>query len=471
MANLLSILSGAQTSLAAQRALTATASHNINNANTPGYARQTAVLTTLTPAEQVSGAFIGRGATLDTVTQARNRFLEAQIPQALGNAAYNTAESDGLQAYHGLDPEATGGLGSAISGFYASLTSLAQNPSDAGLRTSFLGAARTLARTFNRTSGEIESARSGLDAQANGLTTQINSEAKAVAELNVQIRQARGTGAEPNDLLDLRQTHLDKLAELAGASFVPTSDGDVNVTLPGGVALVAGSHSGTLSTTADGQIPTHLDITFTQPDGSKLGILPGTAFGGTLGGTLSARDGALLTSGQRVDQLAYDLANAINGVHSAGAGLDGLSGRLLFAGLGATASGAAAGVTVAISDPAQLGMAGAPTPPATVAPGDASNAQFLLGTESAALPGGKDVRSTVSDIVSQFGSSSATAKAFADQDGALKDNLTRMRDSYSGVSIDEEMITMQQAQRGYEAIAKVIQTTDQMMQTLLSIKT
>jgi flagellar hook-associated protein 1 FlgK len=115
-------------------------------------------------------------------------------------------------------------------------------------------------------------------------------------------------------------------------------------------------------------------------------------------------------------------------------------------------------------------MAGAPTPPATVAPGDASNAQLLLGTESAALPGGKDVRSTVSDIVSQFGSSSATAKAFSDQDGALKDNLTRMRDSYSGVSIDEEMITMQQAQRGYEAIAKVIQTTDQMMQTLLSIK-
>jgi flagellar hook-associated protein 1 FlgK len=45
-----------------------------------------------------------------------------------------------------------------------------------------------------------------------------------------------------------------------------------------------------------------------------------------------------------------------------------------------------------------------------------------------------------------------------------------MRDSYSGVSIDEEMITMQQAQRGYEAIAKVIQTTDQMMQTLLAIK-
>jgi flagellar hook-associated protein 1 FlgK len=469
MADLLSILSGASTSLAAQRALTATASHNIANVNTPGYARQTAVLTTLTPAEQVNGAFIGRGATLDTVTQARDRFLEAQIPRALGNAAFHGAESDALQAFHGLDPEATGGLGSAVSGFYANLTALAQNPSDAGLRTSFLGAARTLAQTFNRTSQEIESARSGLDARANGLTSQINSEAAAVAQLNVQIRQARGTGAEPNDLLDLRQTHLDKLAELAGASPVPTSEGDVNVALRGGVALVAGSHSGKLWTKGDGQVPPHLDIGFTQPDGSTLGTLPKTAFGGTLGGTLSARDGALLTSEQRIDQLASDLAGAVNTVHSTGYGLDGVSGRPLFT-LG-VAGGAAATIAVAITDPGQLAMAGAPTPPATVAPGDASNAQALLGTESAALLGGKDVRSTVSDIVSQFGSSSATAQAFSDQDGALKENLTRMRDSYSGVSIDEEMIKMQQAQRGYEAIAKVIQTADQMMQTLLAIKT
>ncbi len=466
MADLLSILSGAQTSLAAQRALTATASHNLDNANTPGYARQTAALEALTPAEQVNGAFIGRGATLGTVTQARDRFLEAQIPQALGNAAYQSAESDALQAYHGLDPEATGGLGSAISGFYASLTSLAQNPSDSGLRASFLGAARTLAQTFNRSSQEIESARSGLDAQASGLATQINSEAKAVAELNVQIRQARGSGAEPNDLLDLRQTHLDKLAELAGASVVATSDGDVNVTLPGGVALVAGSRSGQLSTSPDAANGGHLAISLQQPDGSILGTLPNAALGGTLGGTLSARDGALLTSEQRVDQLAFDLAGAVNTVHSAGYGLDGVSGRPLFT-VGATASGTAGTIAVAITDPTQLAAAAT----ATGVPGDATNADALLATESQGLTGGKDVRSTVSDIVSQFGASSATAKAFADQDGAIKDSLTKMRDSYSGVSIDEEMIKMQQAQRGYEAIAKVIQTADQMMQTLLAIKT
>ena len=73
-------------------------------------------------------------------------------------------------------------------------------------------------------------------------------------------------------------------------------------------------------------------------------------------------------------------------------------------------------------------------------------------------------------IVSEFGSSAAIAKAFSEQDAAVKDHLVSLRESASGVSIDEEMIALQRAQRGYEAIAKVIQTTDEMLQTLMALK-
>ncbi len=470
MADLLSILSGAATSLAAQRGLTATAGHNIDNANTPGYSRQTANIEATVPAEQVGGAYIGRGATLGTVTQARDRFLESQIPATLGNAAFSTAQSDALQAFHGLDPNATGGLSDAISGFYSALSALAQNPNDSGLRSAFLGAARSMAQTFNRTSQGLEAARSGLDAQASALTGEVSSEAAAVAGLNSDIRRARGSGAEPNDLLDLRQKHLDKLAELTGASFVPTSEGDIDVTLPGGLTLVAADRAGSLTTVPDGGNGGHLQLMVRLPDGSGPTALASSAVGGTLGGTLDARDGTLRSTGQDIDHLAADLAQAVNTQHSLGFQRNGNPGQDMFS-FGGAWAGAAGHMSLLLTRGDQLALSATTT--GTSAPsGDAGNANALVATSQAALAtSGKAPADAVADLVSRFGSASSTSKAFADQDAGMKDNLTAMRESVSGVSIDEEMITLQRAQRGYEAISKVIQTTDEMLQTLLAIKT
>jgi flagellar hook-associated protein 1 FlgK len=474
MSDLLAILNNAQSSLAAQRALVATASNNINNANTPGYSRQTAVLEAVQPAEQVPGAFIGRGAKLQTVIQARDKFLEAQVPQAFGSAAFSTAESDALQAYHGLDPNASGGLATALSSFYSALGALAQNPSDVGLRTSFLGASTALAQSFQSASGGIEAARSGLDVSATDLSSQINSEAAAVAQLNDAIRQASAGGGTPNDLLDQRQQHLDQLATLAGASFVSTSSGAINVMLPGGLALVSGDRAGSLSTGPNAPeaagLPSHVGLLFTEADGSGPHPVANGSVGGKLGGTLAARDGALATAGAQIDGLASDLAAAVDAQHAAGF-LSGppnpaaAGGPLLDVGAGGR--GAAARMTLLVTDPTQLALASS----ASGGSGDAGNANALLATQQASLPTSQaDVQATVSAITAQFGSAAATVQAFASQDGAVKDHLVSMRESASGVSIDEEMISLQQAQRGYEAIARVIQTADQMMQTLLGIQ-
>ncbi len=463
MADLISVLYAAQSSMAAQRGLTATAAHNIDNANNPDYARQIAVIEAVAQPDQTPGGYIGRGATLATVTQARDRFVEAQIPQALGNSASSTAESDALQAFHGLDPGATGSLSDAVSGFYSSLRALVQNPSDSGLRAAALGATDTMAAAFNRTAQQIEAARSGLDVQTSGLTAMVNSEATAVAQLNASIVQAAAAGGSPNDLLDLRQKHLDQLAELTGATPVQTSGGAVDVVLPGGLTLVAGSRAGSLATAPDVANEGHLQVTMTQPDGSGPVSLQSAWLGGTLGGTLSARDGALADAGAQVDQLAWDLAGALNAAHQAGYGLLDATSRPLLD-VGSTVSGAAAAMSVVITNPGDLATGSSPS-----TPGDYANAQALVGTESASLAGSTGVQSALSAIVSRFGTSTAEAKAFAAQDGALKDHLTQLRDSYSGVSIDDEMITMQTAQRAYEAIAKVIQTTDQMMQTLMDM--
>ncbi|HYG66532.1 MAG TPA: flagellar hook-associated protein FlgK, partial [Anaeromyxobacteraceae bacterium] len=164
MADLLSILSNGAASLAAHRAAAATASHNLENAATPGYARQRATLGAAVPSERIGGAWVGRGVTLGTVTQARDRFLEAQLPATLGRSARSEMAAAALESVHALDPEADGGLGDALSGFYASVRELSQNAGDPNLRQAAVASARTLALAFGRTRGAVEQARAGLDA-------------------------------------------------------------------------------------------------------------------------------------------------------------------------------------------------------------------------------------------------------------------------------------------------------------------
>jgi flagellar hook-associated protein 1 len=459
MADLLSVLSGAQTSLAAQRAVQATAGHNIENASTPGYARQRANLEAVAPGDSVRGLFIGNGATVTSITQSRDRFVEAQVPRALAAAASSTAESDALGAIHALDPGAAGGLGDALAAFYSGLRAVAQSPSNPSLRTAAIGAASGLAASFTRTRGALEDARSGIDASLAGVVSEANGEAAAVADLNGRIRVAGAGGAAPNDLLDLRQQHVDRLAELTGATPIATSDGDVNLALAGGAALVSGSTAGTLSLLP--QQGGHPSLQLAPPGGGGPAALA-TAPGGQAGGLLAARDVTLASAVTGLDDLANDLATAVNDAHASGVDAQGAQGGPFFT-VGAT-GGAAATITVAV-DAAHLAtgtLAGSPY---------SNNVQALVATEDAALgASGQDAAATLSTITAGFGASASRAEATAAQDGALKDHLSSLRDSVSGVSIDEEMIQMQQAQRSYEAITQVIQVADSMMDTLMKLR-
>lgn len=470
MSDLLAILSQGAASLAAQTAAAATASHNLQNANTPGYARQRAVISATLPADTTGNAWIGRGSVLQTVTQARDRFLEAQIPAQLGLSAHSAASSDALQAVTALDPSAAGNLNDALSSFYAALRAAAQSPADAGLRQAAVSASRSLALTFQRTRAGIEAARSGVDARLGGDVAEVNDLARQVADLNGQVRTARTVGgAEPNDLLDARQKAVDRLAELTGVAPVTTSEGDVSLFLPGGSALVSGLQASSFSTQPDPANDGHLMLQLKGPNGSAQAF---TGIGGELGGAIDARDGALKTAVTGVDTLAWDLAGAVNAVHAAGYGLDGTTGDVLFD-AGPSLAGAAGRIDVSaavLADPRRLAAASAATGPTSAAPGDATNLQRLVDTERATLSNGLDAFAGLSKLTSDFGAAASTAQAFADHDAAMKDNLLQLRESTSGVSIDDEMIELQKAQKAYQAISKVIQASSDMFDTLLSLK-
>ena len=464
MSGLLALLQQSSSSLQAQQAYSSTVAHNLSNSNTVGYSRQRAEIAAITPADRFGSSYIGSGAVLQAVSQARDRFLEAQMPAAIGREMASGTESQTLQSVSAIDLDNS--VAPSLSTFYSSMRALAQNPGSSNYREAAVGAATQLAVAFNRSSQALDGARSGVDQKIEGRLPEFNEAARQIASLNAQIRGARAIGGQPNDLLDARTKLGDQLAEMTGATAVPNSNGDLNLILSDGTSLVTGERSAQLSALPDATNGGHLQLYIQKPDGSPprpLTTLPG----GELGGLLAARDGAMKTAQGQVDQLAFDLSGAINAAAQAGFALDGTTGRPLFT-TSATATGAAGQIAVnqAIVTDSNLFPAGS-----TAAPGDPGAAQAIIATESLTLSSGTTAAGSLARITAQFGSTTSRATTMHEGDSAMLGHLDSMRQSASGVSVDEELVNMQQAQRAYEAVTQVIKTTNAMLDTLMAIKT
>ncbi len=75
----------------------------------------------------------------------------------------------------------------------------------------------------------------------------------------------------------------------------------------------------------------------------------------------------------------------------------------------------------------------------------------------------------IATLASQYGLDVGLAKQQMDYRQAEADSLTQQRQAVSGVNVDEELVAMMKFQRAYEASAKVISTSNQMMDTLMGM--
>jgi flagellar hook-associated protein 1 FlgK len=73
-------------------------------------------------------------------------------------------------------------------------------------------------------------------------------------------------------------------------------------------------------------------------------------------------------------------------------------------------------------------------------------------------------------VAGKLGIAAQTANRENDAKETLKDQIETLRAQVSGVSMDEELVNLMKFQRGFEAASRLVQLTDEMFQTLLSIK-
>jgi flagellar hook-associated protein 1 FlgK len=466
--DLISIITNAASGLNVCRAQVATASNNIANSDTPGYARQEAIATDTTPAiEAGTNSYVGRGVTLQGVVQKRDQFVETQINTAYANSANTSAQSDALSTVTALDSQTKGGITDALGDFYSALRDLNQNPSDQSLRQAVVDKTQAVSTAFNGTATSLASARTGLDANVTSLVNKVNGLLTETADLNGKITLAVNSGRTPNDLLDVRQNDIDQLAQLIGARPVSDDRSGVSLVLPGGSCLVSGSTAVTLSVQSDSSNRGHTNVVYTPVDGSPSVALTSSELGGQLGGSISARDDILGKAETNVDTLAYDFATTVNTQSEAGYALDGSTGNDLFA-APTSVTGAASDLAVdptVYDNPSLIAAAGS----STAGSGDSTNLQAVIATETTKLSNDLNVQDGMAKVTSDFGVSVSTVNDSSEFDKNLLTDLTKARDSASGVSEDDEMVKLIQAQNVYNALSKVVTITNEMLDTLMKM--
>ena len=459
MSGTFSSLSSALSGLRYNRVAMDVASGNVANAGTEGYARRQVIgQATGAPAAPAMwsrwATAGGDGVEPGAITRMVDPLLDSRARTEHAGLSYHDTRSTSLIRFETtLGEPGENGVSAALSAFKAGWHDVANNPGDLAARSQLLARAETLAgaiRTQDRAvTTEWGDQRTRLDAQA----AEVNQVTGQLAELNKGLRNAYVAGTDAGVLLDQRDQLTMRLAELTGSTTSVQPDSTVEVRLGAtGPLLVSGGTSYAVAVSGskdmDGVNPSSgpANPVSVTVDGSATPIVPP---GGEMAGSYDVLTKDLPQYRTKLDDFAATLASQVNTQQAAGQDLAGVKGIDLFSG---TTAGTLA---VSLKDP--KGVAAA-----TLGAGalDNTNANAMAGLDLGA--------GSYRELITSFGVSVSTSKQAAANQGVMAAQVDGSREALSGISIDEEMVNLLAAQRGYEGAARVLTAMDSMLDTLIN---
>jgi len=583
------VLSVAKGALLAQRGAIDIISHNIANVNTPGYSKQTAILSAI-EGSPYSGKIFGRGVSLEEILRNTDSFVENRLRERRSELSAMQEKEIYMSTIEGLFSENTeNGLSTQLVDFWNAWYDVSNNPAGIPEREIINERGVLLSQAFQSLSTDLYAMQQEVNHTLSSTLENINALTAKIAELSEQIVGMQVKG-EANDLKDRRSEYLTQLAGYINVKAYEHEDGNMTVSTGRGYLLVCKAENYELSLEGD-------QIVW-ESSGTGTVNITDTITGGKLGGWLDIRDELIPKYQADMDEMAKAIIWQVNQTHSQGVGLNGFTGvtgtdaatgaaiALGTAGsgldfydkiqdgsfqiwlydssgalVGATSTAipidadvttlnalaadlttidtdlgaadvfsatvnadnrlvltATGGYTFAFSGDtsnvlAALGVntfftgdsaatiamnpalaldknliaAGRVSATGEIAAGDNSNALVMSNLQyedtsirrwiyergETAVSG--NVVGTIGAYLSSFESSigiaSQSAQRLREFNQSIFNTLRQARDSVSGVSLDEEMTNLIKYQHAYTAAAKLVTTADQMLETLLNLKT
>lgn len=307
--------------LSVQRAL-ATTGHNVSNANTEGYSRQTVSMSARQP-QFMGNGYVGTGTKVDSITRSFDQFVESQFRDA-------ASENSRLGFLQNFASQVTGVLGDTETGvsqasqaFFNAAGDVASNPTDITSRQAFLNEGSALTDRLNRVDTQLAQLNASVGQQAGSIAREINAFSGEVADLNEKISTAyaRDPNTLPNDLLDRRDQLVRDIAERINVRVTDDGKGSINLAVGSGQSLVTGNVQTDLNATP---VPSGVEI---EIDGQSI---TRQVTGGDLGGIVEAQSTLITPLRNQLGRTAMVVAQEVNAIQKQGFDLDGNAGEPLF---------------------------------------------------------------------------------------------------------------------------------------------
>jgi len=298
---------GMKSLLAAQASLE-TIGHNVANANTAGYSRQTLNTSTSTPL-MLRGLIHGTGIQADVITRTVDTLLQGRITSqvsSLGRIDSRLETLTNLESLLGGTSET--GAPALLKSMFQSFSALSTAPEDSVLRTGAVQSSVSFASQLNSLASRASDLERSVFLRLKSNVEQVNSLAERIGELNRQITSGETGTATANDLRDSREQAIKQLSQYVDVRSVEDDRGAVRVLVDGRI-LVSPT---TVESMVLGGDPATGDVAL-QISGKDI-----TPSSGALGGLLSMVNGQLPSFRQDVDVLAHNLILEANRVHSTG---------------------------------------------------------------------------------------------------------------------------------------------------------
>jgi flagellar hook-associated protein 1 FlgK len=429
-------LNSALKAMSANQLALAVAANNIANANNPDYSRQRLVMQ---PGVPDAGAFgIGSGVDVLGVVALRDALVESRLSHELSAKSNADTLAQTLSNIETRFNDANGtGLLQQITDFFNSFQTLSTDPASPSFREQIRITANTLIQSFHNTAEGLTQAKMVAEKAVNTSISEVNRLTTQIADLTRKIKIEEVT-MPANDLRDRRTALVKELSQYIEVSVVETGT-QYQLTTKNDRLLVLN------------------EVTRALPSDV------GPEVGGSLGAQIELRDTYIPKYAAALDDIAYQMAQQVNSIHSAAYGLDGNTGVNFFTPVSLT--GAASNITLSTDVAGNARMIAASNDPT----GNDNGAAIAIGQllRAPVFAGGASITDQYGSLVFSVGTDVANANFGVDEHQALITQLQNRRQSVSGVSIDEEAAQILQFQRAFQASAHLVQTIDKLLGTLL----